>query len=458
MPSFATHLDAPVAVPGLGELRVDLAYGGAFCAFVDAEALGYAIVPDEARELAELGERIRPAVAEQLEVAHPLEPALSALSFVVFTAAPRAGGDARNATVVAPGRLDRSATGTATSARMAVLAARGLIGDDEEFVNESVIGTRFVGRIVAPHAGRRRRRRSCPRSPAGRGSPASTSSCSTPTTRSRRGSAAGHLGRRAVRLRVLARADVEAALDLDALVEELAAAFAALSAGEASMPPRVGVDGAGRGLDPADGRPSPRRPAVGVKLVSIYPGHDPAHQAAIVVFDAATGTPTALMDGDAITAARTAAGSRLATRLLAREDADVLAVIGTGVQGEAHLEALRREREWAEVRVWGRRGSTSVEEAVRGAGVDLRRHPGHRAGPAPRVARPGAHVNSVGFTTQGGELDPALVRDALVAVESRESALAPPPAGSTDLEGVRDAVELGELVAGTDRAAPTRSS
>ena len=78
VPSFATHLDAPVAVPGLGELRVDVAYGGAFCAFVDAEALGYAIVPEEARELADLGERIRPAVAEQLEIAHPAEPALGA--------------------------------------------------------------------------------------------------------------------------------------------------------------------------------------------------------------------------------------------------------------------------------------------------------------------------------------------------------------------------------------------
>jgi proline racemase len=66
VPSFATHLDARVDVPGLGELRVDVAYGGAFCAFVDAGALGYAIVPDEARALAELGERIRPAVARQL--------------------------------------------------------------------------------------------------------------------------------------------------------------------------------------------------------------------------------------------------------------------------------------------------------------------------------------------------------------------------------------------------------
>ena len=148
VPSFATHLDAAVQVEGLGEVRVDVAYGGAFCAFVDAGALGYAIMPDEARELAALGERIRPAVTDQLEITHPVEPALGVLSFVVFTAPPRAGGDARNATVVAPGRLDRSATGTATSARMAVLAARGEIGDEAEFVNESVISTRFVGRIA----------------------------------------------------------------------------------------------------------------------------------------------------------------------------------------------------------------------------------------------------------------------------------------------------------------------
>ena len=149
VPSFATHLDAAVGVPGIGELRVDVAYGGAFCAFVDAEALGFSIAPAEARELAALGERIRPAVAEQLAIAHPSEPALGVLSFVVFTAAPRDGGDARNATVVAPGRLDRCATGTATSARLAVLAARRLIADGDAFVNESVIGTRLVGRIVS---------------------------------------------------------------------------------------------------------------------------------------------------------------------------------------------------------------------------------------------------------------------------------------------------------------------
>jgi ornithine cyclodeaminase/alanine dehydrogenase-like protein (mu-crystallin family) len=250
-------------------------------------------------------------------------------------------------------------------------------------------------------------------------------------------------------LRLLSRADVEAALDLDALVDELAAAFAAISAGEASMPPRTGVEVPGTGTILLMGAHRHESDAVTVKLVSVFPRHDPAHQASIVVIDAATGAPAALMDGDAITAARTAAGSRLATRMLARDDADVLAVIGTGVQGKAHLTAMKREREWAEIRVWGRRDERPVEDAVRGAGVVciatsatepvlLREH-----------VDPGTHVNSVGFTTEGRELDPALVRDSLVVVESRDSALASPPAGSTDLEGAEAHAELGEIVAGT---------
>ncbi len=146
VPSFCTALDAVVEVPGLGSLKVDLAYGGAWCAFVDAAALGFSIVPDEARELGELGERIRPHAAEQLSIVHPLEEALSYLSFVVLVAPPRVGGDARHATIVSPGRLDRAPTGTATSARIAVLEARGEMG--ETYVAESVIDTKFSGRVV----------------------------------------------------------------------------------------------------------------------------------------------------------------------------------------------------------------------------------------------------------------------------------------------------------------------
>jgi proline racemase len=146
VPSFCTALDAVVEVPGVGSLNVDVAYGGAWCAFVDATALGFSIVPDEARDLGELGERIRPHAAEQLSIVHPLEEALSYLSFVVFVAPPRVGGDARHATIVSPGRLDRAPTGTATSARIAVLEARGSMGDT--YVAESVIDTTFSGRVV----------------------------------------------------------------------------------------------------------------------------------------------------------------------------------------------------------------------------------------------------------------------------------------------------------------------
>jgi alanine dehydrogenase len=271
------------------------------------------------------------------------------------------------------------------------------------------------------------------------------------------------VGRRALRLRVLSRADVECALDPDALVEALADAFAALSAGRASMPPRTGVEVPGHGSVLLMGAHAHGAGTVTAKLVSLFPGHDPAHQAVIVVFDAATGTPVALMDGDAITAARTAAGSRLATRLLARPDATILAVVGTGVQGEAHLRALLRERDWAEVRIAGRRpeaaralaerlGVTAAESigaAVRGAGVVCVATPATEPVLRREWLAAGAHVNSVGYTTQGRELDEATVRDALVVVESRESALAPPPSGSGDLGGAEVHAELGEIVAGT---------
>ena len=266
-----------------------------------------------------------------------------------------------------------------------------------------------------------------------------------------------------MRLRVLSRADVERALDPDALVEALALAFAALSAGRASMPPRTGVEVPGHGTVLLMGAHVHDAPTVAAKLVSLFPGHDPAHQAVIVVFEAATGTPVALMDGDAITAARTAAGSRLATRLLARGDAAVLAIVGTGVQGEAHVRALLRERDWAEVRIAGRRpeaaraladrlgvsASASIEAAVRGADVVCTATPATEPVLRREWLAPGAHVNSVGYATSGRELDADTVRDALIVVESRESALAPPPSGSGDLEGAQVHAELGEIVAGT---------
>src|SRR5256712_2419318 len=132
--------------------------------------------------------------------------------------------------------------------------------------------------------------------------------------------------------------------------------MADLSAGRASMPARIAAL-----VEERDGllaaRPGylPSAGALTTKLVSLFPRNTagPTHRAVIVVFAPANGTPVALMDGEAITAARTAAGSALATDLLARRDARVLAVLGTGVQARAHLPAMPRVRGFREVRVAG---------------------------------------------------------------------------------------------------------
>jgi alanine dehydrogenase len=266
----------------------------------------------------------------------------------------------------------------------------------------------------------------------------------------------------------LARAEVEELLDLDELVDALARAHASLSAGEVSMPPRVAALVEEReallGVMPAyvPGE------ALACKLVTLFPQNEDrhTHQAAIMVFDHENGTPLALMDGTHITAMRTAAGSALATRLLAREDARVLAIVGTGVQARSHAQALARVREFDELRVAGRtrekveeladelggRACDSYEEALRGA--DVVAATTHATEPVVRREwlDAGVHVNSVGLNPRGREIDTATVRDALVVVESRASALAPPPAGAPELVGVSPEdvhAELGELVAGT---------
>ncbi|MDP9275091.1 MAG: ornithine cyclodeaminase family protein [Chloroflexota bacterium] len=280
---------------------------------------------------------------------------------------------------------------------------------------------------------------------------------------------------------VLSRSDVEGLIDLDRLRETVAVAMAELSAGRVSMPSRIAAIVPERdALLAAMPAYLPSSGALATKLVSLFPRNTdrPTHQAVIVVFDAENGSPLALMDGEAITAARTAAGSALATDLLARRDAQVLAIIGTGVQARAHLRAVPRVREFREVRIAGRHGdkamalleeardwlpraelrmTTSYSQAENGADVICAAT--HSAEPV--VCREwlsvGAHVTSVGYNTAGREVDGATFRDALVVVESRAATLAAPPAGSNDIamaiaEGAmtREHVhaELGELVSG----------
>jgi len=150
VPCFADRLDVLLEVESLGTLTVDVAFGGMWYAIADAAALGFALEPGEARELSLVGERIRAAAREQLPCVHPENPEIAGVS-IVQLAGPwhGVGAVSRNAVVVAPGRLDRSATGTGLSARMATLHARGLMRIGDEMTHSSVIGSTFDGRIVA---------------------------------------------------------------------------------------------------------------------------------------------------------------------------------------------------------------------------------------------------------------------------------------------------------------------
>jgi proline racemase len=147
---FADRLDAQLEVDGLGTLTVDVAFGGMWYAIADAHALGFKLEPSEARELSVVGERIRLAAREQLPCEHPENPEIAGVS-IVEIAEPWQGVGAvtKNAVVVAPGRLDRSATGTGLSARMAALHARGELHVGDAMTHASVIGSTFDGRIVS---------------------------------------------------------------------------------------------------------------------------------------------------------------------------------------------------------------------------------------------------------------------------------------------------------------------
>ncbi|MFI6978805.1 ornithine cyclodeaminase family protein [Embleya sp. NPDC050154] len=282
---------------------------------------------------------------------------------------------------------------------------------------------------------------------------------------------------------VLGYAQVEALLEPDALIDALAAAMADLSAGRASAPDRIAAVVPERDafLAAMPGH-VPSSGALMSKLVTLFPRNAgtplPTHQALIVVFDPKTGEPTALLDGTAITAVRTGACSALSARLLAREDATVLAILGTGVQARSHARAMCRVRPIRQIRVAGRdraraaaladelsaelpaevHAAADYAEAVDGA--DIVAAATNAVEPVVRRAwlAPGTHVTSVGFNPAGRELDDATVADALVCVESRQAVLAPFPAGSNDLlMPIRDGVitaehvyaELGEVVAGS---------
>ena len=262
----------------------------------------------------------------------------------------------------------------------------------------------------------------------------------------------------------LGRGDVEVLLDVDELMDALETVFVELSGGRASVPPRVAAFAPGGFLGAMPGYVGDTLEA---KLVTVFAGNETkgiaSHQALIALFDAATGTPLAVMDGTHITATRTAAASAVATRALARQDVGVLAVLGAGVQGHSHLQLIPRVRDFAEIRIASRteaharrlaeksgaRACGSFEEAVRGADVVCLCTDSSTPVIDAAWLSPGAHITSVGASTEGGELDGETVRAGLLVVESRV-AFEPPPAGAAELDGVDpdDAAELGEILSG----------
>lgn len=148
VPSFVAALDQEILVQGLGNVRYDLAFGGAFYAFCPAEELELTLRPGSAARLAEVGRTITRAVSEAREVKHPLEPDLSFLYGTIFVGqAGAAGAACRHVCIFAEGQLDRCPTGTGVSAHLALKHARRQLEPGQDLVVESILGTRFVGRI-----------------------------------------------------------------------------------------------------------------------------------------------------------------------------------------------------------------------------------------------------------------------------------------------------------------------
>ena len=278
-------------------------------------------------------------------------------------------------------------------------------------------------------------------------------------------------------VRILDEHDVRRLLPMDECIDVMADALAALARGEVHNPLRFVVRPPGEaslmGLMPAHrGGDSP---LYALKAVAIFPGNSArgldSHQGFVALFDGETGETRALLNAGAITAVRTAAVSGVATRLLARDDARTLAILGAGIQAQSHLEAMRAVRDFDRVRRLepdagpDRRASKrrrSAEEAVRDADVIVTATSAAEPILERAWLKPGVHINAVGSsipTTR--ELDTATMRDAALFVDRRESTvneagdfLFPQREGAIGPEHIR--AEIGELLigAGEGRRSP----
>ena len=266
---------------------------------------------------------------------------------------------------------------------------------------------------------------------------------------------------------VLDESTVQQRLHYQDLIPTIAQALAALSSGQVVQPVRVVLPVAPHGgffaVMPAYAG------ALGAKLVTFYPQNVGihTHHAVIVLFNAETGVPLAVVDGRLITEMRTAAASAVATQLLARAEASVLAILGSGVQARSHLAALRHVRSFEEIRVWsprnapafaerhGVKAAATVAEAVRDAEVVVVATTATRPVLQGKWLSPGVHVNAVGAIRHDWrELDDDLVTAARVFVDSREAALR--ESGDV-IAAMSPVTEIGAVVAGADRGRCTPS-
>jgi trans-L-3-hydroxyproline dehydratase len=149
VPSFLHTRDLVVRTPSFGDVTVDVAFGGAFYAYLDAAQVGLAVTPEHLRDLVQAGHEIKHATMAAAEVVHPLEPELRGIYGTILAGPPAtAAGTQRNVCVFADREVDRSPTGTGTAGRVAQMVARGRLGLGEAIVNESIVGSAFGGRAL----------------------------------------------------------------------------------------------------------------------------------------------------------------------------------------------------------------------------------------------------------------------------------------------------------------------
>ena len=269
-------------------------------------------------------------------------------------------------------------------------------------------------------------------------------------------------------IRILTDDDVARALPMDLAIEGMKQAFTRLSAGKAVMPLRGRLDLPGSGGILLT-MPAYVEPSLAVKIVSVY-SHNPARSlplihAAVLALDPATGRTLALLEGATLTAIRTGAASGAATDALARSDAQIVAILGSGKQARTQLEAVAAVRHIREARVYsptrehreafaretGARAVASSEEAISGADIICTATTSATPVFDGRRLKPGVHINAVGaFSPEKQEVDADTVARSLVVVDSRESAVA-----EAGIPPDRIHAELGEILAGRK---PGRSS